>query len=111
MPSTKRRILSFGEDIRQILRVTLGRRRNRRSVNKMEAFYFVQRDLRRERVFRDRIQPLGTLDDVDLISRYRFPKRVILQFEDGVDANIQHFTYRSRFIPTQIRRFFAESCK
>ena len=82
MHFTKRRILSSGEDLRQILRVTLGRRRNRRSVNKITVFYFVQRALLRERVFRDRNQPLDTQDNIDLISRLRFPRRVILQFVD-----------------------------
>ena len=100
MRFTKRRI---GVDLRNILRVPIDTRRSRRSVNEMAAFYFVQRALRRERVFRDRNQPLDTLDDVDLIPRYmyRFPKRVIRQFVDGVDANIRPFTYRSHSIPTQ----------
>ena len=113
MRFTKRRTLRFGVDLRHILRVTIGTRRSRRSVNKMAAFYFVQRALRRERVFRDRNQPLDILDDVDLISRYRFPRIVILQFVDGVDANIRPFTYRSHSIPTQLQVdfcFIAEPC-
>ena len=48
----------------------------------MAVFYFVQRAIRRERVFRDRNQPLETLDDVDLISSLWFPRRVILQYLD-----------------------------
>ena len=59
------------------------------------AYIFTSDSTCDDRVFRDRNQPLDTLDDVDLISRYRFPRRVILQFVDGVDTNIRPFTYRS----------------
>lgn len=63
----------------------------------------LQRALRRERVFRDRSQPLDSLDDVDLISRYRFPRRVLLELIDAVDATCRPATNRSYSIPTQLQ--------
>jgi hypothetical protein len=42
------------------------------------------RALCRERVFRDRNDPLETMQDVDLIARYRFPRRVILDLTNAV---------------------------
>lgn len=65
----KGRILCFGEDFRQNLRVTYSRRINVRSVIKMATFLLMQRALRRERVFLVRSQQLYFLDDVNLISR------------------------------------------
>jgi hypothetical protein len=38
-----------------------------------------QHALRRERIFRDRVNPLDIYDDVDLIKRYRMPRHVLLR--------------------------------
>ena len=62
-----------------------------------------KRVLRRERVFRDRTNPLETLDDVDLISRYRFPGRVIRKLIDEVDPLVRRPTYKTHAIPTHIQ--------
>ncbi|XP_062597033.1 putative nuclease HARBI1 [Saccostrea cucullata] len=69
----------------------------------MASALFLRRALRREGVFRDRGQPLDMLDDVDLISRYRFPRRVLLELIDGVDAHLGPVTNRSHSIPTQLQ--------
>lgn len=73
----KGRILCFGEDFRQNLRVTYSRRINVRSVIKMATFLLMQRALRRERVFLVRSQQLYFLDDVNLISRQRAKRNSI----------------------------------
>lgn len=60
--------------------------RNVCSVIRMETILLMQRPFKRERVFRDRSQPLDFLDDVDLISRYRFPRRVLKELINVVDV-------------------------
>ncbi|XP_065944922.1 putative nuclease HARBI1 [Magallana gigas] len=80
----------------------------------MATYLLLQRALRRERVFRDMSQPLDSLDDVDLISWYRFPRRVLLELIDAVDATCRPATNRSYSIPTQLQmlctlRFMAKA--
>ena len=62
-----------------------------------------KRVLRRERVFRDRTNPFDTLYDVDLISRYRFPGRVIRKLIDEADPLVRRPTYKTHAIPTHIQ--------
>ena len=59
--------------------------------------------LRKERVFRDRSQALDTLNDQELISRYRFPSHVIWRLVDLVKQDIEPKTYRSHAIPAHIQ--------
>ena len=54
--------------------------------------------LRKERGFLDRSQALDTLNDQELISRYRFPSYVIWQLVDLVKQDIESKTYRSHAI-------------
>jgi hypothetical protein len=78
---------------------------------KMAAAYFIMfhtdRALRRERVFRDRNNPLETMHDVDLIARYRFPRRDILEMTNAVQDQLERPTSRSSAIPpiTQVSVF------
>ena len=51
--------------------------------------------IRKERVFRDRSQARDTLNDHELISRYRSPSHVILRLVDLVKKDIEPKTYRS----------------
>ena len=48
--------------------------------------------LRKERVFRDRSQALDTLNDQELISRYRFPSHVIWRLVDLVKQGMMAST-------------------
>lgn len=62
--------------------------------------------LRRERVFRDRSQVLLKYVDrqrANIIGRYRFPRRVILQLTDDVKDHIQPQPLRSHAIPAHIQ--------
>nr|XP_019924707.2 putative nuclease HARBI1 [Crassostrea gigas] len=61
------------------------------------------RALRRERIFRDRINPLDRYTDLDLVARYRFPRREILLLTDLVNDTVQHPTSRSCAIPVYIQ--------
>ncbi|XP_062581522.1 putative nuclease HARBI1 [Saccostrea cucullata] len=69
----------------------------------MATILFMQRSLRKQRVFRDRSQPLDSFDDSELISRYRFPRRIIFDLIDGVDEQLRPYTERSHAIPTQLQ--------
>ncbi|XP_061163868.1 putative nuclease HARBI1 [Saccostrea echinata] len=69
----------------------------------MATILIMQRSLRQQRVFRDRSQPLDSLNDSELISRYRFPRRVIFDMIDGVDEQLRPYTQRSHAIPTQLQ--------
>lgn len=108
MRFTKGRILRFVVDLRQNLRVTCSRRRNVRNVIKMATYLLIQRSLRQQRVFRDRTQPLDSLNDSQLISRYRFPRRVILDMIDGVDKQLRPYTTGIHAIPTQPQLLFSK---
>lgn len=82
--------------------------RNVCSVIKMETILLMQRAFKRERVFRDRSQPLDFLNDVDLISRYRFPRRVLKELINVVDVICRPAKNRSHSIPTQAERYQRE---
>jgi hypothetical protein len=73
----------------------------------MAAAFFLlfdtERAMRRERVFRDRLDPLDTLTDYELIARYRFPRKVILEVTDLLKEDIQHPTSRSHAISPHIQ--------
>lgn len=58
----------------------------------------------RERVFRDRSQVLNMLTDSELIGRYRFPMRVILQLTEDVKDYIPPQPLRSHAIPAHIKK-------
>ena len=58
-----------------------------------------RRILRKERVYRDRSNYLLTLDDKDLIERYRFPRHVIERLINDVQPLIMRPTYRAHAVP------------
>lgn len=74
----------------------------------METILLMQRAFKRERVFRDRSQPLDFLNDVDLISRYRFPRRVLKELINVVDVTCRPAKNRSHSISTQAERYQRE---
>ena len=55
----------------------------------------MRRALRRERVFRDRRNPLDHYDDAELVKRYRFSREGIMTITDIVAADVQHPTRRN----------------
>ena len=57
-----------------------------------------RRNLRRERIFRDRNNPLEIFDDHELIQRYRMPRTVILDLIELLNDEIAHPTKRSKAI-------------
>lgn len=79
----------------------------------MAAFFLLfenDRALRRERVFRDRIDPLDKFTDL-LIARYRFPRRRVLELTDLIRNAVQHPTSRSCAIPAHTQVSLISSYK
>ena len=48
----------------------------------------LRRAVRRERVFRDRLNPLDIYDDTDFKNRYRFSRPVVLQLIDELSDDL-----------------------
>ncbi|XP_061188738.1 putative nuclease HARBI1 [Saccostrea echinata] len=67
----------------------------------------VRRNLRRQRVFRDRQNPLDAYDDMDIIHRYRLDRRTIISIIDIVQERLERPTKRSRSLPDSLQVFAA----
>ena len=65
-----------------------------------------RRALRRERVFRDRKNPLDEYDDVEMYKKYRFTRFGSLHIIDRVEAHLHHPTQRNHALP----QVFKYSC-
>ena len=62
-----------------------------------------RRALRRERIFRDRLQPHDIYDDVDLYKRYRMTRPILLEVIDLVEEDIAPDTSRSHAVPASLQ--------
>lgn len=74
--------------------------------------YLVENHFRRERVFRDRTNPLDYLTEEDLISKYRLPRRNILALCADFRDDLSHPTGRNCSLPVSLQvmtalRYFA----
>ena len=72
----------------------------------------VMRAMRRERIFRDRTNPLEIYDDLELIERFRFDRHTILQIIQLLQDDLESSTFRNKVISPLIKvlislRFFA----
>jgi hypothetical protein len=73
----------------------------------------VRRAMRRERIFRDRTNPLEIYDDLELIERFRFDRGTILQITQLLQDDLESSNFRNKAIPPLIKvlislRFFAK---
>ena len=55
--------------------------------------------LRRERLFRDRSNPLEIFDDQDLIKRYRFPRVKLIEIIELCREGLERPTNRNNALP------------
>ena len=55
--------------------------------------------LRRERLFRDRSNPLENFSDQELISRYRFPRHKLLEIINICKDELTRTTHRNHALP------------
>ena len=56
--------------------------------------------LARQRVFRDRLNPLDTCNDTEFISRYRITIGIFIQLHEQIVGSLLGYTIRSQPIPT-----------
>jgi hypothetical protein len=66
---------------------------------------FNERDnrIRLNRVFRDRLNPLDYLRDIEIIERYRLPRHFIFELVNIVREDIERPTARSHAIPATLQ--------
>ena len=74
-----------------------------------------RRALRRDRVFRPRINPLNEFDDIDLISRYRLSRNLILDLCNSLGDKLVRNTQRNQALSVETQiftalRFYASGC-
>ena len=62
-------------------------------------------NLRRDRIFRDRLHPLDAYNDIDLVRRYRLSRHVILELHDLIDAELEPTTHRNHAVPAILQIF------
>ena len=66
--------------------------------------------IRRERIFRDRLNPLDIFDDTELYSRFWFDREGIMMIIDLLDAELSHLTQQNHALPTSLQVFIALRC-
>ena len=66
-----------------------------------------QRNFRKQRVFRDRTNPLDAYDDDEIRRRYRLTRPMIMELYDLIGAGLEPRTNRNKAIPGMIQIFCA----
>ncbi|XP_038062959.1 putative nuclease HARBI1 [Patiria miniata] len=66
-----------------------------------------RRALRRERVFRDRKNPLDEYNDVEMYKKYRFTRFGCLHVINRIEAELHHPTQRNHALPASLQVFIA----
>src|SRR5690349_4712711 len=68
---------------------------------------YQRRQIRRERIFRDRLNPLDSLNDLKLYNRYRFDRPSILWISDLLRPDLEHPTKRGQSLPVSMQVMMA----
>ena len=63
--------------------------------------------IRRERVFRDRSNPLDLYDDVDMFKKYRFNRAGVIFLITKLQNNREYATKRNKALPASLQLFVA----
>jgi hypothetical protein len=63
----------------------------------------VRTAMRRERIFKDRTNQLEIYDDLELIERFTFDRRTILQITQLLQDDLESSTFRNKAIPPLIK--------
>lgn len=64
-------------------------------------------NIRRNRIFRDRLNPLDAYNDTEIVARYRLSRQLIMALYDLIGPNIEPETHRSHAIPGMLKIFVA----
>jgi hypothetical protein len=62
-------------------------------------------NLRRNRIFRDRLHPLDAYDDLEIKKRYRLSREMIIDLYDQIGADLEPSTMRNHAIPAILQIF------
>ena len=63
--------------------------------------------IRRNRIFRDRLNPLDAYDDLEIKLRYRLTREMIMDLYDMIGAELEPATMRNHAIPGMLQIFCA----
>lgn len=74
---------------------------------RMRLFHQQRLDVRRNRVFRDRLNPLDAYDDLEIVARYRLSRQLIMSLYDNIGADLEPSTARNSSIPGMLQIFTA----
>ena len=66
-----------------------------------------RRDIRRERVFSDRNNPIDIYDDVELYERFRFRRNDILELVDDIRDDVEYPATRQGSLPVVLKPLIA----
>jgi hypothetical protein len=66
-----------------------------------------RRLIRRERIFRDRTNPLDAYDDDEIRKKYRLTRQMILALHDEISVDIEPQTQRNHAVPAILQLFCA----
>ena len=64
-------------------------------------------NIRRNRVFRDRLNPLDAYNDREIVARYRLSRQMIIKLYDLIGADLEPQTHRNHAIPGMLQIFVA----
>ena len=64
-------------------------------------------NIRRNRIFRDRLHPLDAYNDDEIIRRYRLSRELIINLYDQIGADLEPETLRNHAIPGMLQIFVA----
>ena len=64
-----------------------------------------QRARRRERVFRDRSNPLDQWNDIDMFKKYRFSRLACINIIEMLEEQLEHPTKRNHALPASLQVF------
>ena len=64
-----------------------------------------QNNIRRNRIFRDRLNPLDAYNDIEIIRRYRLSRQLILDLYDQIGLELEPLTHRNHSIPGMLQIF------
>ena len=59
---------------------------------------YSSQSLSRQRVFRDRLNPLDVYNDVEFLSRYRVTKHIFVYLEEKISIFLHRFVIQGKYI-------------